>query len=295
MEITCCPKCGGNFNLKPKEVNCRQCQTIFRVKDGIPLMFWPRHKVDSVTAKVKSFYETTPFPNYDGVETAADLIEKAKKGKFAQRLNEILPFNSLVLDAGCGTGQLANFLSLANRQIFGTDMSLASLKLAEEFKQRNELKRVSFYQMNLFQPIFKPGSFDVVICTGVLHHTPDPKEGLIRLSRLAKPGGLVIIGLYHRWGRVVNRWRRLILWLSGGRLMWLDPHLRKIKDKSKQKAWFEDQYHHPHESVHDFKQVKSWFDQAEIDWMDVIPKSTFQLLLTGGREGGLFIMIGRKR
>jgi len=68
-----------------------------------------------------------------------------------------------------------------------------------------------------------------------------------------------------------------------------------IKDKDKFRAWFEDQYNHPHESAHDFSEVLSWFDQAGITFVDSIPRSRLQLLLTGGREGGLFIMIGRKK
>lgn len=258
-------------------------------------MFWPRLKVDEVTAKVKRFYEATPFPNYDGIESAADLIIKAKQGVFAHWLEEKLPFNSFVLDAGCGTGQLSNFLSLSQRFVFGTDMSLASLKLAQQFKQLNRLDRVGFYQMNLFQPIFKPFSFDVVICTGVLHHTADPKTGFMALSRLVKPGGLIIIGLYHRWGRIINRLRRQIFKYSQEKWLWLDPRLKLIKDKDKFHAWFEDQYHHPHESVHDFREVQSWFDQTGFNFVDSIPRTNFQSLLTGGREGGLFIMIGRKK
>ncbi|PIR57161.1 MAG: hypothetical protein COU72_02430 [Parcubacteria group bacterium CG10_big_fil_rev_8_21_14_0_10_41_35] len=208
FQLFCCPKCGGN--LKHKQITCSKCQADFKITGGIPLMFWPQLKIDLVTAKVKRFYEAIPFPNYDGIESAADLIRKAKQGIFAQWLDETLPFNSLVLDAGCGTGQLSNFLSLSHRFVFGTDMSLASLKLGQQFKQLNRLGRVGFYQMNIFAPIFKPESFDVVICTGVLHHTPDPKAGFMSLSRLAKPGGLIIIGLYHRWGRVINRLRRRI-------------------------------------------------------------------------------------
>ena len=248
-------------------------------------MFWPQLKIDLVTAKVKRFYETTPFPNYDGIESAADLVRKAQQGRFAQWLDETLPFNSLVLDAGCGTGQLSNFLSLSHRFVFGTDMSLTSLKLGQRFKQLNQLGRVGFYQMNIFAPIFKPDSFDAVICTGVLHHTPDPKAGFMSLSRLVKPGGLIIIGLYHCFSRMIHFWCHRL---------GINPRLAQIKSESKRRAWFEDQYHHPHESSHTAKEVACWFDQAGFRVMRVLPESLFQFFLTGSREGGLFIMIGRK-
>ena len=48
-------------------------------------------------------------------------------------MNEQIPFNVNVLEVGCGTGQLTNYLGLASRNVFGTDMCLNSLKLAEVF------------------------------------------------------------------------------------------------------------------------------------------------------------------
>ena len=37
--------------------------------------------------------------------------------------------------------------------------------------------------------------FDVVECTGVLHHLPRPEEGLRVLSALLKPGGMMRLAL----------------------------------------------------------------------------------------------------
>ncbi len=173
-------------------------------------------------------------------------------------------------------------------------MSLASLKLAQDFKRRHRLDGVSFYQMNLFHPIFKPDTFDAVICTGVLHHTSSPQEGFMALSRLVKPGGSMVIGLYHKGARLINNWRRLIFKFSGSSLLWLDPRFKHIKDKQKFKAWFEDQYRHPHESSHTVKEVTNWFTQAGFEVTEILPRALLQFVLTGAREGGLFIMIGRK-
>ena len=48
-------------------------------------------------------------------------------------IRDNIPFNVNVLEVGCGTGQLANYLGLASRNVFGTDMCLNSLQLAENF------------------------------------------------------------------------------------------------------------------------------------------------------------------
>ena len=38
---------------------------------------------------------------------------------------------SKILEVGCGTGQLSNFLSRYNRKLFGIDLSESSLAMAE--------------------------------------------------------------------------------------------------------------------------------------------------------------------
>jgi len=182
----CCPNCGNNLILN-ENIDCSKCGAKYSVDNGIPLLFSPNNwDGEDVTGRVKSFYEETPFPNYEDMENTGDLIQKAEKGVFAKLLNEQIPFNCKVLEVGCGTGQLSNFLGITQRQVTGTDMCLNSLKLANDFKARNQLDRVDFYQMNLFKPCFKKGSFHLVICNGVLHHTSKPFEGFKAISKLVK-------------------------------------------------------------------------------------------------------------
>ena len=61
---------------------------------------------------VKSFYEENPFPNYDDIDSEWSLREKAEQGVFARLLDDQLPANAKVIEIGCGTGQLSNFLGL---------------------------------------------------------------------------------------------------------------------------------------------------------------------------------------
>ena len=106
-------------------------------------------------------------------------------------------------------------------------------------------------------------------------------------------------------------------------VMLLDPVLRKIDKKSKDKieAWIRDQYEHPVESLHTFDEVLDWFDQNNIEFINSVPscslsddseKSFFENNTKGtylerffqqlfmifnkfGSEGGLFIFIGKRR
>jgi len=74
--------------------------------------------------------------------------------------------------------------------VVGVDLTRASLALGVEASRRFGLKRVRFVETDLRQPALRPGTFDLVYCSGVLHHTPDPRASFAPLVRLARPGGL---------------------------------------------------------------------------------------------------------
>ncbi|MBN1912847.1 MAG: methyltransferase domain-containing protein [Candidatus Omnitrophica bacterium] len=326
LDIFICPACRGDLEIKDEHIACLKCHNTYRIEDGIPLLFLtPKDNSieKDVTNMVKSFYERTPFPDYDDLENVEHLIEKARRSVFMHLLNEQIPFNIRVLEVGCGTGQLTNFLSTASRVVFGTDTCLNSLKLAQEFKEKNNLKRAGFYQMNLFSPIFKDESFPLVICNGVLHHTSDPFVGFQSIARLVKRGGYIIIGLYNKYGRIMTDIRRVIFKVLGERFMFLDPRLRRddISDARKH-TWFLDQYKNPYESKHTIGEVLRWFDSSSFTFINSVPKSKVfhsfsedealfsqnprgnwfdhflvqtKLMFSGSREGGLFLMIGMKK
>ena len=297
----------------------------YPVEEGIPRLFVPTEGVTNdqdATEIVKQFYEKTPFPNYDHIDSSRALLEKARQGTFARLLGEQIPFDARVVEIGCGTGQLTNFLAIAHRTVLGTDMSLNSLRLAQKFKEANELERATFAQMNLFRPALKDGFFDVVISNGVLHHTSDCRAAFQRIGRLAKPGGYVIIGLYNAYSRKLHYARRALFRWTGLTSAWLDPHLARVRAAGKREAWFQDQYCHPHETCHTLDEVLGWMDESGFEFVNSIPKpvpgpaipegerlfaprdpgtalsrflSQIASLGDGYREGGLFIIIGRRR
>lgn len=320
-----CPACGAALSLAGDSFECRDGGHRFEVTEGIPQLFWPNDwpgdRLD-VTDHVKAFYEETPFPDYDEFDSISSLGQKARQGMFAKLLDDQIPAGARVIECGCGTGQLTNFLSIANRVVVGADMCLNSLRLGQGFKQAHDLSRAHFVQMNLFRPVFAPASFDLVISNGVLHHTADPFLAFQTISRLVKPRGFVLIGLYHRWGRLVTDLRRSLFRLSADRLTFLDPNLRAGgMVGNKRRAWFMDQYRNPHESKHTLGEVLGWFEKTGFDFVQSIPStrpfghtgedtrlfepdaagSAFEralvelgMVASGSREGGFFVVIGQR-
>jgi len=279
-------------------------------------------QLTQVGQQVRRFYEECSFPGYEAFDTPSDLVEKARRGLYANLLDEQLPLGITILDAGCGTGQLATFLSLTNRRVVGIDFSFNSLKRGQDFKQRFGLKDVRFVQMNLFHLGLREESFDYVFCNGVLHHTADAYQGFQALSRLVKKGGYFILGLYNTYGRVMLNFRKVFFRLINGKLRRLDFFVRQRSlGEQKKQIWYMDQYEHPHEDAFSVDEVLGWFARNGLQYVNAVPKITFaepltaaerlfeprrpgttfdhllcQLgwIFTKGHEGGFFIMIGRK-
>jgi carbamoyltransferase len=321
-----CPSCHGRLApLNDTAVACTACHREFPLSDGIPLLYWPTDasEIDQISQTVKGFYEENPFPGYEDIDSADVLVAKARRGVFAQLLDDQIPAGASVLEVGCGTGQLSNFLGVRGRTVFGADLCLNSLGLANRFRRANLLGTVQFVQMNLFKPVFADESFDLVISNGVLHHTLDPYGGFQSISKLVRPGGHIVIGLYNRYGRVWTDFRRSLFRMTGNRFQFLDGYLGDPNvDGHKKRIWFADQYLHPHESKHSMDELLRWFDENGFEFMNAIPKPTpfgrmaafeslfaptprgsstdhtlseIKLALTGGAEGGFFVMIGRRK
>jgi SAM-dependent methyltransferase len=94
-----------------------------------------------------------------------------------------------ILDAGCGTGGLLSGLEerFADARIVGFDLSSDAM----EFSRRrglNRLLRSSITDIGL-----RSESFDVVVCHDVLSQRVEPRRALDELTRVLRPGGLLIL------------------------------------------------------------------------------------------------------
>jgi SAM-dependent methyltransferase len=322
--ILCCPKCSGPLRQDPDRIACLNCKQVYPIVDNIPQLFWSADWQDSksdITSSMKAFYEENPFPNYDDFDSVGSLIEKARRRVFAKLLDDQIPFGTRVIECGCGTGQLTNFLSIAGRTVVGSDMCLNSLRMANNFKEKNGLKRAQFLQMNLFRPCFAPGQFDLVISNGVLHHTSDPFTGFQTIAKLVKPKGYILIGLYHKYGRLTTDMRRAIFKITRDHFKGIDVHLRENMSEARKRAWYMDQYKNPHESKHTIGEVLGWLKQTGFSFIKSIPKTVpfspfmesenlfvreehakwltrsmveLGMAFTASRDGGLFIVIAQK-
>tara|TARA_B100001250_G_scaffold59819_1_gene46649 strand:- start:349 stop:1296 length:948 start_codon:yes stop_codon:yes gene_type:complete len=274
---------------------------------------------NSLTNTQSDFYNDVKFPNYDDVEDFGSLLDKSRKSIFGKKLDDEIPMRTNILEAGCGTGQMSIALSRYGRQVYGIDLSKGSLIEAKKFISSNNIKSVHLFRMNIFKLFFEENTFDIVISNGVLHHTYNPKLAFSKLVKVLKPEGIIVIGLYHKYGRIIQKIRQGLIRVFGDNLKFLDKRFREKISYKKKYAWFLDQYKNPSETTHTYSQVLNWFKDENIEFLSSIPfdfnlekklfqknevKSSFEIFLDEVSlalnprqisEGGFFVMIGKKK
>jgi SAM-dependent methyltransferase len=112
--------------------------------------------------------------------------------------------NLEVLIAGCGTMQAA-VLAFNNPEcrITGIDFSPTSIAHEERLRERHNLTNLTLQKMDLCDAAALGRSFDFIVSSGVLHHLPDPNQGLRALASVLEPvHGVMCLMVYGRMARV---------------------------------------------------------------------------------------------
>ncbi len=157
-------------------------------------------------AEIRDFYERHPYP-----APATDL--DGYRERWQQWARRRAAFHLLwpsrryrndlqVLVAGCGTSQAAKHaMREPLSRVTGIDVSESSLQHTRELQRKYELDNLELQQLNLEQVETLGRRFDKIVCTGVLHHLPDPDTGLRALRAGLKPGGAMQLMVYATYGR----------------------------------------------------------------------------------------------
>ncbi|MBX7201079.1 MAG: class I SAM-dependent methyltransferase [Rhodospirillaceae bacterium] len=159
---------------------------------------------DGTSRQVRAMYEENPYPRWFILERPVtrpcmDLVRDLSGIDLAAFGQVTAP---RILVAGCGTG--SNVIGVAGQfldaDITAVDLSRASLAYAKRQTTRLGL-RVAYAHGDILELPAWGRTFDIVECSGVLHHMKDPLAGARALWRCVRPGGLLRMGLYSRSGR----------------------------------------------------------------------------------------------
>lgn len=162
-----------------------------------------RYKDELVARQYKDWVYPQPIPDMSAfVKQYFDLSDPSL---FRRKLwpRKIEPENLSILIAGCGANQAAHYaFTNRNSEVLGIDVSDSSLGHETYLKQEHRLNNLELLHMSLGDIGSLGRTFDLIVCTGVLHHLPDPDAGLRCLRGVLKPHGVISIMLYGYFPRV---------------------------------------------------------------------------------------------
>jgi ubiquinone/menaquinone biosynthesis C-methylase UbiE len=129
--------------------------------------------------------------------------------------------NKIVLDAGTGRGRFAvDFAEAGAEAVYASDLSEEMLAIAEKRAKRIGVgAKIRFQTMDIENLSYEANFFDIVCCMETFVHLPNPQQAMNELSRVAKPGGLVVGSVtlpIRRWylnARRISNLDQLFEWL----------------------------------------------------------------------------------
>jgi tetratricopeptide (TPR) repeat protein/SAM-dependent methyltransferase len=161
---------------------------------------------DEVSRRVQAQYETNPYPRWQRAPVpGAFPLPRMLRSLFphADPAKLAAPDAPEILVAGCGTGRHAAVTAQLqpHGRVLAVDLSRASLAYAMRRCAELGLANLRFAQADLLELGVLEERFDLIECSGVLHHMREPLAGWRVLLSLLRRGGFMKLGLYSELAR----------------------------------------------------------------------------------------------
>ena len=170
---------------RPTALDCASgCR--YPVVEGIP-RFTPSEAYTGAFGRQWRKFAKTQLDSYTGVPLSRTRLARCMGGTLEPVAGKS------VFEAGSGAGRFTEVLLEAGARVVACDLSRAVEASYANFGGR---ERYFVCQADIRTPPVLPGSFDVVVCLGVIQHTPSPEATIAALATYLKPGGLLVIDHY---------------------------------------------------------------------------------------------------
>jgi 2-polyprenyl-3-methyl-5-hydroxy-6-metoxy-1,4-benzoquinol methylase len=246
--------------------------------------------------EVRDFYERMPYP-----APLASLNEHRTLYNDPERrravFHRIWPYETPgehqeILVAGCGTSQAARYaMREPHARVTAIDISETSLRHTRVLQDKYALENLELHQLALEDVEALGRSFDLIICTGVLHHLPDPDVGLSALRNVLNPKGAINLMVYATYGRagiyMLQEYCRLLqMGIAAADLRDLaallqalpkDHPLAELLDRAKdfrQPDALADALLHPRDRAYTVPQLYAWLERCGMSfgrWVEQAP------------------------
>ena len=170
-----------------------------RAEPGSPLA---RHMLAACSGKdvphrAADAFVAAEFDRFaDTFDQVLDQLEYRAPALVAKALQRIAgePRGELdIVDAGCGTGHLAQYLRPYARRLVAVDLSP---KMLEKAARRALYDQTSLAELTTFLRA-SPGAFDVVAASDTLNYCGDLRDALVAARASLRPGGRLVFTLEH--------------------------------------------------------------------------------------------------
>ncbi|MBF0358334.1 MAG: class I SAM-dependent methyltransferase, partial [Magnetococcales bacterium] len=162
---------------------------------------------DRTSQIVRDQYEANPYPRWvkTAVSSQAHTVTRILQGMRIVPKPDDKQLSSLtkILVAGCGTGEQAvvSASRFLNCTVLGVDLSLSSLSYGIRKTRELGISNIEYIQGDILELDKLGRQFDIVECSGVLHHMEHPLAGWRVLVDTLRPNGLMRVALYSEIAR----------------------------------------------------------------------------------------------
>ena len=128
------------------------------------------------------FSKNSPYVyDKENRERKARTMVAVLEDHFSERLGECD-----LLNVGGSAGAIDNFLADHVRRVASVDIDDAAVEHARATFEKPNLE---FQVADAMKLPFDDGSFDIVVCSHVYEHVPDPAKMFAEIERVLRPGG----------------------------------------------------------------------------------------------------------
>ena len=214
----------SNYNWARSISCCENIQDVFKLiiseplleKSIKPLLNQITEIKEEVSQLIEKQYSENPYPRWSYLplnkETTVEQFVVINKLKLINGVNS-LQSPPEILIAGCGTGRQSIHVaqSFPRSNIVAIDLSKDSLAYALRKTKELGINNINYAHGDILELSHVDKKYDLIECSGVLHHMNNPLIGLECLTKLLKENGLMKLGLYSQIARQdINKLRTFI-------------------------------------------------------------------------------------
>jgi len=202
LKLIQCPNCVcGKLVSGEKKITCADCQSIFSVVDGVPVLISKKELSNQEKSQKKWFenhYAAFSDSEYNLEKWRQSMLNRVFENEFKSQVK-------YYLDVGCGaTGYTVIEGARRNGWIsFGTDISLEAMVRAKKLATKEGVgDKTAFIVCSAENIPLKKGTFDYISSISVLEHLENDWQAARELSRVLKEIGFIYVCVPNAYFRI---------------------------------------------------------------------------------------------